>query len=171
MVDQQYPDPGTGLPALSGHQCPGSHWRRVCLIPVDRMRWSGVDDRQSGSGMLLEKLLHLVYQPIVELLGHHSEVPAWMDASSVEIKESALKCAGSCPPDRDRALHMDEWRSSRAVSPELPGGTATAASQDSCRSSVLPPADADPAGQQILHKKVNSEVVVNRPQGMGINGT
>ena len=89
MVDQQYPDPVPVCQRFQDTDVPVVIGVGVCLIPSGSDALERVDDRQSGSGMLLEKLLHLVYQPIVELLGHHSEVQrGWRVLG--EIKESTL---------------------------------------------------------------------------------
>ena len=88
-MDQQYRNAVPVCQCLQNTNVPIIVGVRVCLIPSGSDTLECVDDHQAGGRMCLEKLLHLIDQPIVELLGHHSEVQRRRRILG-EIKEPAL---------------------------------------------------------------------------------
>ena len=63
---------------------------RVCVIACGADTLERVDDDEPGLRMLFQKLLDLLHQPVVELLGHDGEVQRGRRVLR-EIKEVALR--------------------------------------------------------------------------------
>ena len=167
MMDQRYRNAMPVCQCLQNTNVPIVIGLGVCLIPSGSDTLERVDHHQTGGRMILEKMLHLIDQPIVELFGHHSEVQRrWCILG--EIKEPALNTL--------EAVLQTEIEDFTRASGEVPEGLplsyleAQPQRQPGLADLWCSRQQVQTRRQQVLHKKGN-RFVVNGLQGIGINGT